>query len=77
MADGTVRVHRADASDTGDGGASGGGVVLERFDWYTALLDFSEDIPPPKSAGYGDQEDPDQNLVPKVGDAVCCGDLFR
>lgn len=53
-----------DETDEGEDDLEG---VLERFEWYRRLFDFSGDIPPPESAGYGPDEDPDQNLVPQVG----------
>lgn len=52
-----------DETDEGEDDLEG---VLERFDWYRRLFDYSGDIPPPASAGYGAEEDPDQNLVPQV-----------
>lgn len=52
-----------DETDEGEDELEG---VLERFEWYRRLFDFSGDIPPPESAGYGPDEDPDQNLVPQV-----------
>ena len=52
-----------DETDEGEDDLEG---VLERFEWYRRLFDFSGDIPPPESAGYGPDEDPDQNLVPQV-----------
>lgn len=61
-----VDVQELHADDGGGDGADG--VVLERFGWYQTLMDFSENIPPPKSVGYGEEEDPDQNLVPQVGE---------
>lgn len=60
-----------DETDEGEDDLEG---VLERFEWYRRLFDFSGDIPPPESAGYGPDEDPDQNLVPQVCYATrpCC-----
>lgn len=55
----------ADEQDEGDG-------ALERFEWYRVLFHFSAGISPPKSAGYGELEDPDQNLVPQVCSSVSC-----
>lgn len=52
-----------DETDEGEDDLEG---ALERFEWYRRLFDFSGDIPPPDSAGYGADEDPDQNLVPQV-----------
>lgn len=52
-----------DETDEGEDDLEG---VLERFEWYRRLFDFSGDITPPESAGYGPDEDPDQNLVPQV-----------
>lgn len=52
-----------DETDEGEDDLDG---VLERFEWYRRLFDFSGDIPPPESASYGPDEDPDQNLVPQV-----------
>lgn len=51
--------------------------VLERFEWYRRLFDFSGDIPPPESAGYGPEEDPDQNLVPQVRCRCPCEHILR
>lgn len=52
-----------DETDEGEDDLEG---ALEQFEWYRRLFDFSGDIPPPESAGYGADEDPDQNLVPQV-----------
>lgn len=57
-----------DETDEGENDLEG---VLERFEWYRRLFDFSGDIPPPESAGYGAEEDPDQNLVPQVMMPAC------
>ncbi|CAM9801776.1 unnamed protein product [Scytosiphon promiscuus] len=56
-----------DETDEGEDDLEG---VLERFEWYRRLFDFSGDIPPPESAGYGPDEDPDQNLVPQLVEKV-------
>lgn len=59
-----------DETDEGEDDLEG---VLERFEWYRRLFDFSGDIPPPESAGYGADEDPDQSLVPQVCHrSLCC-----
>lgn len=57
-----------DETDEGEDDLEG---VFERFEWYRRLFDFSGDIPPPESAGYGAEEDPDQNLVPQVRVPTC------
>ncbi|CAM9137754.1 unnamed protein product [Ectocarpus sp. 8 AP-2014] len=56
-----------DETDEGEDDLEG---ALERFEWYRRLFDFSGDIPPPDSAGYGADEDPDQNLVPQLVEKV-------
>eukprot|EP00903_Cladosiphon_okamuranus_P007275 g7051.t1 len=56
-----------DETDEGEDDLEG---ILERFEWYRRLFDFSGDIPPPESAGYGPDEDPDQNLVPQLVEKV-------
>ncbi|CAM9801956.1 unnamed protein product, partial [Ectocarpus sp. 12 AP-2014] len=56
-----------DETDEGEDDLEG---ALERFEWYRRLFDFSGDIPPPHSAGYGADEDPDQNLVPQLVEKV-------
>lgn len=66
-------MSREEGSGGGEGGqgseenGAGAEGMLERFEWYRMLFDFSAGIPPPKSAGYTEEEDPDQNLVPQVG----------
>lgn len=59
-------VSEGGTGDETDEGEDDLGGALERFEWYRRLFDFSVDIPPPESAGYSADEDPDQNLVPQV-----------
>lgn len=65
-ADRRVKFEVAEEEPVEDDAAGEDDSVLERFDWYRRLFDFSADIPPPASAGYGMEEDPDQNLIPQV-----------
>ena len=61
--EGDIGAGTGDETDEGEDDLGG---VLERFEWYRVLFDFSGDVPPPESAGYTEEEDPDQNLVPQV-----------